>query len=246
MEEQGVSSSIQGSESNPVSTTESSPIPSNTSVTVESSEPREEAKGKTYDEDQMRIISADVKRRAEAKLRADYEAQIKELRQNNQQAQTESTANIAELTEEQLYNKFKQRQLAEQQIVEQEQAVNTFITKVNAAGIGQKIESSGLGQLPVNHPLIPMLNSLDNVSDVIDDFDANPAKVASLLAVTMLNPMNGFKELQKISQSIKRNKEALAKPKATEPPPQLKPSSYGLGDGTYSVSDKRKNALFRF
>lgn len=246
MEEQDVSSSTQGSESNPVSITESSPTPSDTSITVESSEPREEVKGKTFDEDQMRIISADVKRRAEAKLRAEYETQLKELRQNNQPAQAESSANIAELTEEQLYNKFKQRQQAEQQIVEQEQAVNTFLTKVQAAGMGQKIESSGLGQLPVNHPLIPMLNSLDNVTDVIDDFDANPAKVASLLAVTMLNPMNGFKELQKISQSIKRNKEALAKPKAAEPPPQLKPSSYGLGDGTSSVSDKRKNTLFRF
>jgi hypothetical protein len=100
--------------------------------------------------------------------------------------------------------------------------------------------------LPVNHPLIPMLNSLDNVTDIIDDFDENPAKVANLLAVTMLNPMNGFKELQKISQSIKRNKEALAKPKAAEPSSQLKPSSYGLGDGISSVSEKRKNSLFKF
>jgi hypothetical protein len=246
MEEQDVSSSTQGSEVAPATIAEPTPSTSDTSVTASSSAPLEEEKGKTFNEDQMHIISDDVRRRTEAKLRAEYEAQIKSLREPKQQAQSEQQANIAGLTEEQLYNNFKQRQQAEQQEFEQQNAVNTFLTKVQAAGMGQKIESSGLGQLPVNHPLIPMLNSLDNVTDVVDDFDANPTKVANLLAVTMLNPMNGFKELQKLSQSIKRNKEALAKPKAAEPPPQLKPSSYGLGDGTSSVSEKRKSSLFKF
>lgn len=249
MEEQNVIPSTQESEPSPAQTAEPVEQSYDTSVPV-SSEPVEQVVSKSFNEDQMRVISADVKRRTEAKLRAEYEAQIQSLHeqraQPEQQAQPVQQSGIAGLTEEQLYNNFRQRQDIERQEIEQQNVVNTFLTKVQAAGMGQKIESSGLGQLPVNHPLIPMLNSLDNVTDVIDDFDANPVKVANLLAITMLNPMNGFKELQGISQSIKRNKEALAKPKSAEPLSQLKPSSYGLGSGIPSVSDKRKSALFQF
>lgn len=254
MEEQNTTvTSTQVSESIPAQVVEAAPQTSDSSIPA-SPEPvaNTAQEEEFYNKDQMRVISNDVKRRTEAKLRAEYEAKIRELNelqsgsQQETQQQSSQRPNIAALTEEQLYANFKQRQQAEQQEIEQQNVVSTFLNKVQAAGIGQKIESSGLGQLPVNHPLIPMLNSLDNVTDIIDDFDENPAKVANLLAVTMLNPMNGFKELQKISQSIKRNKEALAKPKAAEPPPQLKPSSYGLGGGVSSVSEKRKSSLFKF
>ena len=203
--------------------------------------------------DQMRIISADVKRRTEAKLRAEYEEQLKALQKqnniSNEDIARQEKAGIAGLSEEQihqLYNNFRQREDYEKQEIEQQNAVNHLLAKVQAAGISQKIESTGIGNLPVNHPLIPMLNSLDNVTDVIDDFDSNPIKVANLLAVTMLNPSKGFQELQNLSNSIKRNKEALAKPKAAEPPTQLKPSPYGLGNGIASISEKRKSTLFKF
>ena len=242
-------------------TQESAPI--ETSAPIENSNvestpaPAEEAKrDDLLTKDQMRIISAEVKRRTEAKIRAEYEEQLRALREGQQRGETglnqvsqEAQNNIGGLSQEQihhLYNEFKQRQSLEQQEVEQQNAVNQLLAKVQAAGISQKIESSGLGNLPLNHPLIPMLSSLDNVTDVIDDFDSNPVKVANLLAVTMLNPTKGFQELQNLSNSIKRNKEALAKPKAAEPPAQLKPSTYGLGNGTPSVSDKRKNTLFKF
>jgi hypothetical protein len=228
------------------------PAPQTPDISTPASTEPVKQESEVYNKDQMRVISNDVKRRTEERLRAEYEAKIRELHELQPNYQQENRAeqvqkpSIAALSEEQLYSNFKQRQQEEQQEIEQQNVVNTFLNKVQAAGIGQKIESSGLGQLPVNHPLIPMLNSLDNVTDIIDDFDENPAKVANLLAVTMLNPMNGFKELQKISQSIKRNKEALAKPKAAEPSPQLKPSSYGLGGGISSVSEKRKSSLFKF
>lgn len=213
----------------------------------ESSEPVKQAK--VFNEDQMRIISNDVKRKTEARLRAEFEAQQK-AQQPVQQTQQEQVApkpsSVAELTEEQLYNNIKKRQEAEQARLYSENITNEFLTKVQAAGKADKIESSGLGQIPTNHPLVTMLNGIDNLGDVIDEFDANPVKVANLLAVTHLNPMNGFKALQEISQSIKRNKEALAKEKAPEPLSQLKPSSYGLGGGASSVSEKRKSALFKF
>ena len=250
MEEVNVSTASQVVEARPAPQSAEPVTQTNEVSTPAPSEPVKQEESKAYNEDQMRVISNDVKRRTEAKIRAEYEAQLQALQgYPQQQERTEQIPSIAGLTEQQLhqlYSNFRQRQDIEQREVEQQNVVNSFLTKVQAAGLGNKIESSGLGQLPVNHPLIPMLNALDNVNDVIDDFDANPVKVANLLAVTMLNPTKGFQELQNLSNSIKRNKEALAKPKAAEPPTQLKPSPYGLGNGVLSVSDKRKNSLYKF
>jgi hypothetical protein len=230
-----------------------------TTITENNVTPTQEvdSKAKTFNEDQMRIISnqvkKDVEKKTEARLRAEYEEQLKAIQSNlsKNNVASESTTeqpknDLSGYTEEQLYNVFKQRQQMEQDELARDNVVRELLLKVQADGKAEKIESSGLGQLPSNHPLIPMLNSLDNIGDVIDHFDENPVKVANLLAVTMLNPHKGFSELQAISQSIKRNKEALAKGKSPEPLNQLKPSAYGLGNSGISISEKRKNKLFKF
>ena len=227
---------------------------------VETKEPQKDKNEKFFTQDQLNIMSNDVKRRTEAKIRAEYEARMKELMASKKQDANEQQNAIpsgdeqksaealssAGYTEEQIYNIVKQRQQRDHEESAKQYVVTELLTKIQAAGKAEKLESSGLGNLPSDHPLVPMLNSLDNVGDVIDDFEANPVKVANLLAVTMLNPTNGLKELQAISQSIKRNKEALAKEKAPEPLNQLKPSSYGLSSGDESVSGRRRNSLFKF
>ena len=254
MNEQNVSPSVEPiNESVSVNETASPTVDTSVSIPV-SAEPVIQEKAKTFSQDQVNIISADVKRRAEARLRSEYEAQLKSLnvpRQQeakpSEQTQTQDAPSApTTYTEEQIYNIVKQRQERDQEEYNQQVIANDFLTKVQAAGKVDKMESSGLGKVPPNHPLVPMLNSLDNVGDVIDDFDANPVKIANLLNITMLNPMGAFKELQAISNSIKRNKEALAKAKAPEPLNQLKPSSYGLGGGDSSISERRRNPAFRF
>jgi hypothetical protein len=232
---------------------------STSSVSTEQSTPV--SVGKIFTEDQMKIISNNSKRagerEAEARLRAQYEQQNAFKPSLNAQEggqQGEAVASQAQetqmpptfLSEEQRYQNYRQRQQRELAELQQQQIASDFVMKVQASGKGEKIESSGIGNLPSNHPLIPMLNSLDNIGDVLDDFESSPVKVANLLAVTYLNPMNGFKELQAISTSIKRNKEALAKEKAPPPISQLKPSTYGLSGGEQTVADKRKNKLFKF
>jgi hypothetical protein len=228
---------------------------SNVVDTVVKSEPT------TFNQDQVNIISADTKRRTEERVRAEVKAEYESrygakpnLSTQNEAigtgaVQSSPSTNQIEnkgFNEEQLYQNFRQRQEQEQQHFQQQQMTNDSLMKIQASGKADKIESSGIGNLPTNHPLIPMLNSLDNIADVLDDFSDNPVKVANLLAVTYLNPLNGFKELQGISNSIKRNKDALAKEKAPVPSSQLKPSSLGLGGGELSMSSKRSNKAFRF
>ena len=211
---------------------------------VSTSEPVKQSK--SFTEEQMRIISnqvrKDVERRTEERLRSEYEAQYRPQSSEQQSSEQAQPA----YNEEQLYNNFKARQEREQHEANTQYIANEFLQKLQSTGKAEKIESSGIGNLPVNHPLIPMLNGLDNISDVIDDFDSNPIKVANLLAITHLNSMNGFRELQNISNSIKRNKEALARDKAPAPLSQLKPSSYGLGGGPRTISDKRRDPSMKF
>lgn len=219
--------------------TESAPQQDVSNEPSVSSEPVKQ--GKTFSEEQMRVISAATKRNVEAKLRAEYEAKY-----NPQRAEQPAEQSQPVYDEEQLYNNFKQRQEQEQQELQTQSIANDFLAKVQQSGRADKLESSGLGQLPVNHPLVHMLNSVDNLSDIIDDFEASPVKVANLLAITHLNPMNGLRELQNISASIRRNKEALEREKAPAPLSQLKPSSYGLGGGPQTISDKRRNPSLKF
>lgn len=219
--------------------TESAPQQDVSNEPSVSSEPVKQ--GKTFSEEQMRVISAATKRNVEAKLRAEYEAKY-----NPQRAEQPAEQSQPVYNEEQLYNNFKQRQEQEQQEMQMHNTANDFLAKIQSSGKSDKLESSGLGQLPVNHPLVHMLNSVDNLSDIIDDFEASPVKVANLLAITHLNPMNGLRELQNISASIRRNKEALEREKAPAPLSQLKPSSYGLGGGPQTISDKRRNPSLKF
>jgi len=248
-EEQNVSSNIDTSvDEAPV--TESPQEPVNDTVVTESAPQEPVKQEKVFNERQMKVISdsvrKDVERNTEARIRAEYEAKFNGQQEQEPAPSEQPESNIDGMTREQLYDDFRQRQYQEQQHANTQNVANELLTKVQSAGLGDKIESSGIGQLPVNHPLIPFLNSLDNVEDVINDFDANPVKIANLLAVTHLNPEKGFKELHAISSSLKRNKEALAKEQAPEPLNQLKPSSYGLGDGVASIATKRRNPAFKF
>jgi hypothetical protein len=227
------------------SVTESAPqqdVSNNESSTI--AEPVKAAK--TFSQEQVNIISASTKRNVEARLRAEYEAKYNPQRSEQQYSEPQVQSQQPVYNEEQLYNNFKQRQERENQEQQTQNIANDFLAKIQSSGRAEKLESSGLGQLPVNHPLVHMLNSVDNLSDIIDDFETNPVKVANLLSITHLNPMNGLRELQNISASIRRNKEALEREKAPAPLSQLKPSSYGLGGGPQTISDKRRNSAFKF
>lgn len=225
------------------SVTESVPQQDVSNESISANEPVKQ--GKIFTEDQMKIVSnqvrRDVEKRTEARLREEFEAKYNPQVKQSSEQQEQPVYN-----EEQLYNNFKQRQEREQQEMQTQNIANDFLSKIQTSGKADKLESSGLGQLPVNHPLVHMLNSVDNLSDIIDDFETNPVKVANLLAITHLNPMNGLRELQNISASIRRNKEALERDRAPAPLSQLKPSSYGLGGGPRTVSDKRRDPALKF
>jgi len=209
---------------------------------------------KHFSQDQVNIISNDVKRKTEARIRAEYEARLNAANTADQQSserhyeQDEMVQRPSQeaYTEEQRYQLFKRRQQQEYEDQTRLAVANDIKSKLVAAGNFDKLESSGLGQISSDHPLVSMLNSLDNLPDVVNEFDADITKLTTILNATNIKPQKGIQKLIALSQSIKRNKEALSREKAPEPLSQIKPSSYGLGGGEESISDIRKLPSLRF
>lgn len=245
----------------PVDTASVSP-PQAATVAVDTHKSAEAKNSKTFTADQMRIISNSAKQAGLREEREKWERLVEEkkYKSNSQDigdstrviepalAQTQQTQTPA-IDEESLYKNFRERQQRELEAAQVQENTNNFLAKIQASGKVEKIMSSGLGKLTADHPLIPMLNSLDNISDVIDEFDAHPTKLANIVTATYFNPQGAFEALRELSGSLQQNREAIEKAKSSkvaQPPIQLKPSNYGLSGGESTIADKRKNSLFKF
>jgi len=208
---------------------------------------------KFFTADQMRIISNNSKNVGSREEREKWQRIIEE-KYNSKPRNVEQTATSTQtqqptIDEDGLYKKFQERQQREVDVAQVYENTNNFIAKIQASGRAEKIVSSGLAKLSADHPLIPMLNSLENVSDVIDEFDSHPTKLANIVTATFFNPNGAYEALRELSVSLQKNKEAIERAKlqkAPPPPDQLRPSQYGLSGGESTISDKRKSKLLRF
>lgn len=104
----------------------------------------------------------------------------------------------------------KQKQEIKQTKTTQEKITRELIEKIRSAGIAEKFESSGVGSLPLDHPLVPMLNSLNNVIDIIEYFNLKPKAFAYLLDITNKSIVYGAEELQHMSQIVKQKKDGAS------------------------------------
>lgn len=216
---------------------------------------------KSFSPDQMRVISNNAKTAGIKEEREKWQKIISEQYspktppQTPQQTNTNSdqipisVASANGISEDELYQKFQQRQQQEQETARLQEQAASFLSKIQVNGLGDKLISSGLGKLTTDHPLIPMLNTLENLPDIIDDLDTHPSKLGNLITAVYLNPTRAMSELSELSASLRKNREALerAKNKAPPPPDQMKPTTnYGLSSGEQTIADKRKNKLFKF
>ena len=221
-------------------------IESNVSTQAESQETPKQKK--VFDEDQMRIISNDVKRRTEEKLRAEFEAKY------NPQAQKkeENTDNISQTsyTAEQVRTIIREEQQKAIDSGVNSQLESNFVAKISPLieanpAFAEKLVKLGFDKIdPVANKddaaFLRMLNSLDNVGDVMLDIADNPRKLIEIESLYYKNPEFALSSLIDLSSSLKRNKDALAKEKAPIPSSQLQPSTVGLGNGIASISTIRR------
>jgi hypothetical protein len=132
------------------------------------------------------------------------------------------------------------------------EVASQFVGKMQAGMQKHKDFESVVGVLDIpNLPgtMIDFANSMDNTADVMYELGKNPSKFASVLMLSHSNPGMAKKEFEKLSNSIKRNQEALeneAKTKVNEPLNQIKPSIAGTDSGECkTISDYRRQDYLR-
>lgn len=97
---------------------------------------------------------------------------------------------------------------------------------------------------------VEAFNNLPNTADVLYELGKNPAKFSNVLTLMGRSPRLAYEELCRLSDSIKKNEDALAQNsanKVNEPLDQVKPTNIGAGNGKNpsSVSDFRKLDFLR-
>lgn len=98
-----------------------------------------------------------------------------------------------------------------------------------------------------SHPdMVFLVNDLDNTAAVVKDMAKNPGKFAQVMMLARGgNQQLAFKELKKLSDSIKANDAAKKQTIPPAPLSQMKPSHLSAGDGKLTVKDFKANPKYR-
>jgi hypothetical protein len=135
------------------------------------------------------------------------------------------------------------------QKLQQDQMVNTFVQKMQAAeqqhpGLEQELNNLNYND-PRMHSFIAMANQMENTGDIMKEVLDNPSKMESLLNMAYNQPYQAQKALKSLSDSIKTNLTAKAEEvSARDPMSQIK-SSTTSGSSEKSQHDMSMEELRR-
>ena len=153
----------------------------------------------------------------------------------------------------------KFREIAQQEAMraQQEQAqkfavkqlVAQFSSKLEAAtekypDIKEKVSELDLSTMP---EIVHYANSVENTADVMYELANHPEKAVSIAALASMGNTNlAMRQMQKLSNSIKKNQEAAANIKVpSDPLTQISPSNIGGDDGKASLAQLKKMSWAR-
>ncbi len=145
---------------------------------------------------------------------------------------------------------MKQQEADRQKLIEQEalQVANQFHGKMQQGkerydDFEDVIAGFNPGEFP---SLVILANEADNTADVMYELKKNPTKLAALASLVERSPTLARSEIAKLSNSIKKNQEAIAQEQnTTEPLDRMKPSTVGVDNGSRSIRDLRSQPSLR-
>ena len=135
------------------------------------------------------------------------------------------------------------------QKLQQDQMVNTFVQKMQAAeqqhpGLEQELNNLNYND-PRMHSFIAMANQMENTGDIMKEVLDNPSKMESLLNMAHNQPYQAQKAMKSLSDSIKTNQTAKDEEvRARDPMSQIK-SSTTSGNSEKSQHDMSQEDLRR-
>jgi hypothetical protein len=135
------------------------------------------------------------------------------------------------------------------QKLQQDQMVNTFVSKMQQAEQEYPGLEAELNNLNYNDPrllsFIAIANQLDNTGDIVKEVLDNPTKMETLLNMAHNQPYQAQKAFKSLSDSIKTNQAAKAEEaQARDPMSQIK-SSTTSGNAEKSQHDMSQEELRR-
>lgn len=141
------------------------------------------------------------------------------------------------------------------QKIQQDQMVNTFVSKMQLAEQQYPGLEAELNELnyedPRMHKFIALVNQLENTGDIMKEVVDNPGKMEHLLNMSYSQPYQAQKALKSLSDSIKTNQDAKAEEaQARDPLSQIKSSTTSgnkeISQHDMSTEDIRKLLVRKF
>ena len=188
-----------------------------------------------------------------AKERAQAQSQYGQMGMGGmqQQPQFDEEALMAKMSQrmQQQQEEALRAQELEQQRREVDEIAKTYLDKMSQGKeIYQDFDEVTADFSPAAYPQVTILASQqDNLPDIMYELSKNPQKLTHLHVMALTNPQQARKEMTKLSQSIKRNDEAIANnSKSPAPLSKLKTSARaGTDSGKRSIADLRKQDYLR-
>ena len=188
------------------------------------------------------------------KLRNDYynrgrQEALAEVERNKQQSESQSSMGgmkqySQDDIDQMIESKLKER---ENQLYGQRTA-HDFVSKLEASkdkypDFEQSVRRLNLAEMP---PAIVIgANELDNCGDTMYHLSQNPMKYAAILTLADRSPELARLEMQKLSDSLKKNSEAKGKQPVDAPLSQMKATPVGTDNGKMSIRDLRRQSWMK-
>ena len=88
--------------------------------------------------------------------------------------------------------------------------------------------------------IVQLANSVGNTADIMYDLGKNPYKIANLKVLMQTSPHLARAEMNRLSQSITANKQAVSQVSTREPLSQMKPSTGSVDSGPMTLKDMKR------
>ncbi len=210
---------------------------------------QEAAQEKVLKQSEVNELVGRVKHEAYTKGMRDAQTQPTQQPLPNGQPAGQSMGGMPQLTEEQVRGLISDEAQKQAHLTAAHNTLNNFVQQMGA-GKGKYSDFdetvANLGDMKSIPHVVELAAGTGIAGDVMYELGKNPGKVASLTTLAYINPHLAKVEMQKLSDSIKKNQAESDSPNVNEPLSRMQPSvKAGADNGSKTVHDLRKMSWAR-
>jgi len=194
--------------------------------------------------------------RAKQQAEQEFQQRMEQMQAQKQQEQQGTAADNgdkqanADALYQQVQERFNREMQQKQMESEISQVAQNYLQKMNSGKDGYDDFDAVTADFdPTAFPqLVYLVSGIDNAADIIYELSKNPSKLVTLDNLALKSPRHAQAELNRLSQSIRDNKQAQtdANQQRTDAPlDRMQPSRVSSSDGRQSINDLRSQPWLR-